>query len=82
MRTSTVTTVLAGQHPKGPKSGNGVPEVDMKVQEVGHEVPGFGYKVRRSDTKSEGCRLILKGVHKWPKARHEGFWDSTRRVRD
>ena len=68
--------------PEGPKSGNGVPEVDMKVREVGCEVPGFGYKVRRSDTKSEGCGLNPKGVHRRPKARHEGFWDSTGMVRD
>ena len=54
MRTSTVTAVLAGQHPEGPKSGNRVPEVDTNVREVGREVLGFGYKVQRSDAKSEG----------------------------
>ena len=54
----------------------------MKVQEVGHEVPGFGYKVRMSDAKSEGCGLNPEGVCKQPKARHEGFQDSTGRVRD
>ena len=54
----------------------------MNVQEVGHEVPGFRYKVQRSDAKSEGCRLNPKGVRKRPKARHEGFRNSTRMVRD
>ena len=56
--------------------------MDTNVQEVGHEVPGFGYKVRRSDAKSEGCGLNPEGVCKQPKARHEGFRDSTRMVRD
>ena len=64
--------------PEGPKSGNGVPEVDTNVQESGREVLGFGYKVQRSDAKSEGCGLNPKGVRKQPKARNEGFWDSTR----
>ena len=45
MRTSTVTAVLVGQCPEGPKSGNGVPEVDMKVQEVRCKVLGFRHKV-------------------------------------
>ena len=82
MHTSTVTAVLAGQRPEGPKSGNGVPEVDTEVQEVGCKVLGFGYKVQRLDTKSKGPGLNPKGVHKWPKARYEGFWDSTGMVRD
>ena len=82
MRTSTVTAVLAGQCPEGPKSGNRVPEVDTDFQEVAHKVPGFGYKVRRSDAKSEGCGLNPKGVRKQLKARHEGFWGSTGGVRD
>ena len=56
--------------------------MDINVQEVGRKVPGFGYKVRRSDAKSEGCGLNPEGVHKRPKARHEGFRDSTRMVRD
>ena len=33
-------------------------------------------------TKSEGCGLNPKGVHKQPKAGHEGFQDSTGMVRD
>ena len=82
MHTSAVTAVLAGQCPKGPKSGNRVPEVEMDVQEVGCKVPGFGYKVRRSDAKSEGCGLNPEGMRKQPKARHEGFRDSTVGVRD
>ena len=56
--------------------------MDTDVREVGREVPGFGYKVKRSDAKSEGCGLNPEGKHKQPKARHEGFWDSTGRVRD
>ena len=54
----------------------------MNVQEVGCEVPGFGYKVQRSDAKYKGCGLNPEGVHKQPKARHEGFRDSTGMVRD
>ena len=54
----------------------------MDVREVGRKVPGFGYKVQRSDVKSEGCGLNPEGVRKWPEARHEGFWDSTRMIRD
>ena len=49
-----VLVLVLSPSPKGPKSGNGVPEVDTNVQEVGCEVLGFGYKVRRSDAKSEG----------------------------
>ena len=56
--------------------------MDTNVQEVGRKVLGFGYKVRRSDAKSEGCGLNPEGVHKQLKARHEGFRDSTRMVRD
>ena len=63
--------------------------MDTDVREVGREVPGFGYKVlgfryevRRSDAKSEGCGLNPEGIRKQPKARHEGFRDSTGRVRD
>ena len=56
--------------------------MDTNVQEVGREVLGFGYKVRRLDVKSEGCGLNPEGVCKQPKARYEGFWDSTRMVRD
>jgi len=43
--TSTVTTVLAGQRPEGPKGGNRVPEVGTKSQEVGREVLGVRCKV-------------------------------------
>ena len=68
--------------PEGPKSGNGVPEVDTKVQDVWCEVLGFRYKVQRLDTKSEGHGLNPEGMRKWPKARHEGFRDSTGMVRD
>ena len=39
----------------------------MNVREVGRKVPGFGYKVRRSDTKSDSCGLNPKGVCKQPK---------------
>ena len=56
--------------------------MDTNVQKIGREVPGFGYKVRRSDTKSEGGRLNSEGVRKRAEARHEGFRDSTRMVRD
>ena len=56
--------------------------MDTDVREVGREVLGFGYKVRRLDVKSEGCGLNPEGVRKQPKARHEGFWDSTRMVSD
>ena len=56
--------------------------MDTNVQEVGREVLGFGYKVRRSDAKSEGCGLNPEGMCKQPEARHEGFRDSTRMVRD
>ena len=61
---------------------NRVPEVDMNVREVGREVPGFGYKVRRLDTKSKGGGLNPEGMRKRPEARHEGFRDLTRMVRD
>ena len=54
----------------------------MNVQEVGRKVLGFGYKVRRSDAKSEGCGLNPEGMRKWPKARHKGFRDSTGMVMD
>ena len=56
--------------------------MDTNVQEVGCEVPGFGYKVRRLDVKPEGCGLNPEGVRKRPKDRREGFQDSTRMVRD
>ena len=56
--------------------------MDTNVQEVGREVPGFGYKVQRSDVKSEGCGSNPEGVRKQPKARHKGFRDSTSMVRD
>ena len=56
--------------------------MDTNVQEVGREVPGFGYKVQRLDAKSKGGGLNPKGVRKRPEARHEGFQDSTRMVRD
>ena len=56
--------------------------MDTNVRKVGREVPGFGYKVRRSDTKSEGGELNTEGMRKRPEARHEGFRDSTRMVRD
>ena len=55
--------------------------MDTDVREVGCEVPWFGYKVQRSDAKSEGCGLNPEGVRKQPKARHEGFRDSTRMVK-
>ena len=56
--------------------------MDTDVREVGCEVLGFGYKVQRLDAKSEGCGLNPEGVCKQPKARHEGFWNSTGRIRD
>ena len=36
----------------------------------------------KSNTKSKGCRSKSKGMHKWPKAKHEVVQDSTRMVRD
>ena len=56
--------------------------MDTNVQEVGREVPGFRYKVQRLDVKSEGCGLNPEGMRKRPEARHEGFRNSTRMVRD
>ena len=56
--------------------------MDTNAQKVGHKVPGFGYKVRRSDMKSKGGGLNSEGVRKRLEARHEGFQDSTRMVRD
>ena len=55
--------------------------MDTDVREVERKVLGFGYKVRMSDAKSEGCGLNPEGVRKQPKARHKGFRDSTGRVR-
>ena len=42
----------------------------------------LGAKSRGSDTKYEGGGLNPEGVRKRPEARHEGFRDSTRMVRD
>ena len=63
--------------------------VDLKVLRVGTESlrwtqmsERLGVKSHGSDIKSEGCGLNPEGVCKWPEARHEGFWDSTRMVRD
>ena len=56
--------------------------MDTNVQKVVRKVLGFGYKVQRSDAKSKGGGLNPEGVHKRPEARHKGFRDSTRMVRD
>ena len=56
--------------------------MDTNVRKVGRKVLGFGYKVRRLDTKSESGGLNSEGVRKWAEARHKGFRDSTRMVRD
>ena len=63
--------------------------MDLKVPRVGVESlrwtqmsERLGARSRGSDTKSEGGRLNPEGVCKRPEARHKGFLDSTRMVRD
>ena len=59
-----------------------VPRVETESLRWSQRSERLGTKSQGSDTKSEGRRLSPEGVHKWPKARHEGFQDSTGMVRD